>query len=248
MRSIRWSMIVVVAGFWMAAGAVHAAGVDNTLYASLLNRHVKDGVVDYQGFKDDEATLDRYLNTLAAVDPESLSKNGQFAFYTNAYNAWTIKLILTRYPDVSSIKDLGSFFRSPWKKKIARIDGQLLTLDQIEHDILRKRFRDPRVHFAVNCASKSCPPLQTEPFSGDRLDAQLDKAVTAFINDSRFNRIDGNTLWVSRIFDWFSKDFKDDVIGFVIRYAAAPLRDRLVRNKNEIRVRYLDYDWSLNGN
>jgi hypothetical protein len=248
MRPIRWSMIVVFAGFWMAAGIVHAAGVDNTLYASLLNRHVKDGVVDYQGFKDDEATLDRYLNTLAAVDPESLSKNEQFAFYTNAYNAWTIKLILTRYPDVSSIKDLGSFFRSPWKKKIARIDGQLLTLDQIEHDILRKRFRDPRVHFAVNCASKSCPPLQTEPFSGDRLDAQLDKAATAFINDSRFNRIDGNTLWVSRIFDWFSKDFKDDVIGFVIRYAAAPLRDRLVRNKNGIRVRYLDYDWSLNGN
>ncbi len=190
--------------------------------------------------------LDQYLEKLSVVDPESLPRSEQFAFYVNAYNAWTIKLILSRYPDVDSIKDLGSFFSSPWKKKLARIHGELLTLDQIEHEILRKRFNDPRVHFAINCASMGCPPLRKEPFTGRQLDMQLDRAARDFINDTRFNRLDGNTLWVSKIFRWFSEDFGDDVIGYVAKYARGPLRDRLMGDRKKIKVRYLDYDWSLN--
>lgn len=240
-------LMVMVTGFWIAGVAAHAAPVDHDLYATLLSRHVKDGLVDYRGIKDDEAILDQYLDVLAAVDPESLSAEHQFAFYANAYNAWTIKLILSRYPDIRSIKELGTLFKSPWKKKIARIDGGLLTLDQIEHDILRKRFKDPRVHFAVNCASKSCPPLQGEPFTGDRLDEQLNRAARAFVNDSRFNRLEGDTLWVSKLFDWFEQDFNDDVIGYFIQFAHPPLGDPLVKSKGRIRVRYLDYDWALNG-
>ncbi|BBO69048.1 DUF547 domain-containing protein [Desulfosarcina alkanivorans] len=240
-------LMVMVAGFWIAGVDAKAAPVDHDLYATLLSRHVKDGLVDYRGIQGDEALLDRYLDVLAAVDPESLSADHQFAFYVNAYNAWTLKLILSRYPDVRSIKELGTLFRSPWKKKIARIDGGLLTLDQIEHDILRKRFKDPRVHFAVNCASRSCPPLQGEPFTGDRLDEQLNRSARAFVNDSRFNRLEGDTLWVSKLFDWFEQDFNDDVIGFFIQFAHPPLGDRLLKNKGRIRVRYLDYDWTLNG-
>ncbi|MEE4113871.1 MAG: DUF547 domain-containing protein [Desulfobacteraceae bacterium] len=247
MKTISIAATIMTAGIWLAGAAAHAAQVDHALFATLLSRHVKDGVVDYQGVKADEAILDQYLDALAAVDPGPLSTDDQFAFYVNAYNAWTIKLILSRYPDIRSIKDLGGLFSSPWKKAIARIDGSLLTLDQIEHDILRKRFKDPRVHFAVNCASKSCPPLQGEPFTGRLLNDQLNRAARAFINAPRFNRLEGDTLWVSKIFDWFSEDFQGDVIGYFIKFADAPLGNQLEKNKARIKVEYLDYDWSLNG-
>jgi hypothetical protein len=245
---MRRSPIFFILAVWLAAaGMAHAGAVDHSLLAGLLARHVKAGIVDYKGIQADEAQLDRYLDVLAAVDPATLAESERFAFYTNAYNAWTIKLILSRYPDVFSIKELGSLFASPWKKKIARIDGRLLTLDQIEHDILRAQFKDPRVHFAVNCASKGCPPLQGEPFSGAALDDQLDRAARDFVNDPRFNRLDGDTLWVSKLFDWFAEDFGDDVIGYIQAYADPPLGDLLREKKGRIRVRYLDYDWSLNG-
>lgn len=247
MKKIFLPMIIIIAGLWFIGGAGHAAVVDHSLFASLLSRHLNDGSVDYRGFQNDEAILDQYLDLLAAVDPNALTKEEQFAFYANAYNAWTVKLILSRYPDIRSIKDLGSLFKSPWKIKIARIDGQLLTLDQIEHDILRKEFKDARVHFAVNCASKGCPPLQTEPFAGSRLDLQLNRATTAFINATQFNRLEGDTLWVSKIFDWFPEDFNGDVIGYFIQFAHAPLRDQLTKNRDRITVKYLAYDWSLNG-
>ncbi len=142
-----------------------AQGVDHSLYAGLLEKYVKDGVVNYQGFKNEESVLDKYLKVLEEVDSKILSRNEQFAFYANAYNAWTIKLILSGYPGIKSIKDLGSLFKSPWKKKICRIDGKIIALDDIEHNILRPRYKDPRVHFAINCAAKSCPPLRSPEFS-----------------------------------------------------------------------------------
>ncbi len=133
--------------------------LNRDIYSELLKKFVDNGKVDYKGLKKEEADLDTYLNHLAQINPKMLSVDAQFAFYANAYNAWTIKLILSGYPGIKSIKDLGSLLKSPWKKKIARIDGGLMTLDQIEHDILRPRFKDPRVHFAINCAARSCPPL-----------------------------------------------------------------------------------------
>ena len=247
MKSIQSTVIFTFAWLWLLIAPGHAAGVDHSLFAALLDRHVDQGVVDYQSFQKDEADLDRYLEMLAAVDPAGLSKNERFAFYTNAYNAWTIKLILSRYPDIRSIKDFGGLFSSPWKKKIARIDGKVLTLDYIEHEILRKQFKDPRVHFAVNCASKGCPPLQGEPFTGERLDEQLNRAAVQFINTPRFNRLEGDILWVSRIFDWFGEDFDQDVLGTFIRYAEPQFKSELERNRARIKIRHLDYDWSLNG-
>ena len=248
MKTIQSIVVLSFVGFWILTANGYATEVDHALYASLLNRHVDQGVVDYQGFQEDEANLDRYLEMLAAVDPGALSKDARFAFYANAYNAWTIKLILSRYPDIRSIKDLGGLFSSPWKKKIARIDGKLLTLDQIEHEILRKQFKDPRVHFAVNCASKSCPPLQGEPFVGERLDDQLNRAAIAFINNPRFNRLEGDTLLVSKIFDWFGEDFNEDIVGTFVRYAEPQFKAKIENNRDRIKIRHLDYDWSLNGN
>jgi len=223
------------------------ADVDNKIYAELLQRYVKDGIVDYRGFKSDEAKLDRYLEILAQVDPQALPKDERFAFYVNAYNAWTIKLVLSRYPNLQSIKDLGSFLRSPWKKELARIDGKILTLDNIEHDILRPQFKDPRVHFAVNCASKGCPPLLGEPYTGARLNRQLESVAKGFINDPQYNRLDGNVLYVSKIFKWFADDFDKDIVGFFKRYAKDPMKTEIEKRSFGLKIEYLEYDWSLNG-
>jgi len=221
--------------------------VNHSIYSILLEKYVKHGQVDYRGFKAEEEKLDQYLKLLEKTDSDNLSRNEQFAFYINAYNAWTIKLILSGYPEVKSIKDLGSIFKSPWKKKICRIDGDVITLDDIEHNILRPRFKDPRVHFAINCAALSCPPLGSEPYLGSTLDQQLNHASTAFINNPQQNYLQDNTLYISKIFKWFSEDFDKDVIGFLIKYAKEDLKKELEVKRSKIKIKYLDYDWSLNG-
>jgi len=224
-----------------------SASVDHSIYAVLLEKYVKHGHVDYRGFKAEEEILDQYLKVLEKTDSDNRSPNEQFAFYINAYNAWTIKLILSGYPGVKSIKDLGSIFKSPWKKRMCRIDGDVFTLDDIEHNILRPRFKDPRVHFAINCAALSCPPLRSEPYLGSTLDQQLNHATTAFINHPQRNYLEDNTLFISKIFKWFSEDFDNDVIGFIMKYAQEVLKKELEAKKSKIKMKYLDYDWSLNG-
>jgi len=231
----------------LTAPARSETTVDHALYAELLEKYVHNGVVDYQGLKKEEAKLDRYLKILEETDTKALTRNERFAFYINAYNAWTIKLILGAYPDITSIKDLGSLFKSPWEKKIARIDGEVITLDNLEHDILRPRFKDPRIHFAVNCASRSCPPLRSEPYRGDVLDRQLTETTETFVNDSARNRLEGDTLYVSSIFKWYAEDFNEDVVGFFTKYVGGEIRKVLKEHAEEIEVEYLDYDWSLNG-
>ena len=221
--------------------------LDHGIYAELLAMHVQNGVVDYAGFKKDEKKLDQYLSVLESTDANTLPRNEQMAYYINAYNAWTIKLILSGYPGVESIKDLGGFFSGPWKKEFVRLGGDVVTLDHIEHDILRPIFKDPRIHFAVNCASKGCPPLISEPYEANRLDEQLNRSAKEFINDSERNYLAGDKLYVSKIFKWFSEDFNDDVIGFIIQYADEPLKKQLQAQQDRIKVKYLDYDWSLNG-
>jgi hypothetical protein len=248
MENIRSFSLIVFLGFllWVSP-ALSADKVDQSLYGELLKKYVSKGEVDYQGFKKEEAKLDQYLSLLEKTDTKALARNEQFAFYVNAYNAWTIKLILSAYPGIKSIKDLGSLLKSPWKKKIARINGDVITLDNIEHDILRPRFKDPRIHFAVNCAAKSCPPLRSEPYRGDILDRQLTEMTESFINDPKHNRMEGKTLYVSSIFKWYSEDFNGDIVGFFMKYAGGELKEKLERHQKEIKVEYLDYDWSLNG-
>jgi hypothetical protein len=219
--------------------------VDHSLYGDLLNRYMQNALVDYEGLNQEEGKLDQYLQMLSKLQPAELPRNEQFALYINAYNAYTIKLILENHP-VDSIKDIGGLLKSPWKMRFCNIGGEILTLDEIEHDILRPRFKDPRVHFAINCASRSCPPLLSEPYQGRLLDQQLEASARSFINDSRESRLEGNTLYVSKIFKWFEEDFDGDVIGFFLRYAGEDLRDRLLAHRDQIEIEYLDYDWTLN--
>jgi hypothetical protein len=238
------AFLIPAFGGWVDAAA---PPVDNRIYAELLAKYVENGHVNYAGFKRDEARLDQYLKVLEQVDPERLPREEQFAFYINAYNAWTIKLILTAYPGVTSIKDLGSLFQSPWKKEFVHINGKTLSLDDIEHTILRPRFKDPRVHFAINCASKSCPPLSSEPYLGAVLDDQLNRSTRDFLNHPANYRLDHHTFWVSSIFKWFAEDFNNDVIGFYLKFAQGELRQKLQAERDRIDINYLDYDWSLNG-
>lgn len=222
--------------------------VDHTLFAELLGRYVKEGAVDYAGFKSEEKQLDAYLRVLETTDTKQLVTSEQFAFYINAYNAWTIKLILSGYPGITSIWDLGGrFWGKPFQKKMIHLDGETVSLDHIENDILRPRFKDERVHFAINCAAKSCPPLRPEPYRGEILDRQLDEMTSAFVNNPNLNRLEGETLFVSKVFKWFSSDFTDDVPGFFMKYATGGFRAKLITAKDRVRVSYLDYDWSLNG-
>ena len=228
-------------------GSASQNAVDHTIFAELLKNHVSQGRVDYQGFKKNEQRLDTYLAVLEKIDAKSLSPQERMAYYINIYNAWTIKLILTAYPDVKSIKDLGSLFQTPWKKEFVKINGQVVTLDHIEHDILRPMFKDPRIHFAINCAALSCPPLLNEPYEGATLDRQLNAATTSFINDPDSNYIKGKRLHVSKIFKWFNEDFKGDILGFFKQYAKGQLKRKLDSQGVGLNIKYLSYDWSLNG-
>jgi hypothetical protein len=213
--------------------------IDNSIYASLLKKHVHKNRVNYDGFKKDEKLLDEYLAVLSRIDANSLNRNARFAFYINVYNANTIKLILTKYPGINSIKEIGGFFSNPWKQKFISLKKRIVTLDHIEHGILRPEFKDPRVHFAINCASKSCPPLRNEPFEAKKLEKQLDDQAKNFINDNNHNFIKGNTFYTSKIFKWFEDDFSDDPLLFIKRYTSEEFREN-------IKIEYLDYDWSLN--
>ena len=151
------------------------------------------------------------------------------------------------YPGIKSIKDIGGVFSSPWKQKIARLGGRRLSLDNLEHDILRPKFKDPRIHFALNCASRGCPPLLGRPYRGQNLNATLDDVTRDFINDPKRTVVREDKLYLSKIMDWFGGDFKNDQVGFVLRYARQGLRDDLLKAGGELEIEYLDYDWSLNG-
>lgn len=244
------------------ADALHAP------WTALLRRHVLllDGgtasQVRYAGFATDRAALDGYLASLSAVSAaafDALDKPRRMAFLINAYNAFTVSLILTRYPQLASIRDLGSLLQSPWKRRFVPLLGATLSLDQIEHEMLRApgRYDDPRIHFAVNCASIGCPMLREEAYIGERIDAQLDEQAARFMSDRSRNRYAAaaQRLEISKIFDWYGDDFTRGHLGiastkaFCARYAdaladTAADRDRV--RAQAVPVAFLDYDWKLN--
>ncbi|VFQ45919.1 DUF547 domain-containing protein [Desulfoluna butyratoxydans] len=240
-----WAVLLMALVFALVTGA-RAETYDHAPFDDLLATHVRGGGIDYDGLADEEDKLDAYLAPAASYSAEGLSREEAMAFWINMYNAWTLKLILTKYPEIESIKDLGSVFSSPWKKEFVKIGGKTLTLNEIEHAILREKYQDPRIHFAVNCASRSCPPLLAEAYLGDTLDAQLDAATIDFINNSANTRVEGNRLVVSRIFKWYKEDFGDDIAAYIGRYAEGPLKAAMAQAQGDLKVSFMAYDWSLN--
>jgi len=241
--------IILVLQMLLAVAGVNAAdrSVD-TPFAALLAAHVHPGAVDYAGLKRQESMLDAYLESISGIEPDLLPLPEQFAFYINAYNAWTLKLILEHYPGIRSIKEAGGLFRSPWKRNFVRLPGRTVSLDAIEHGILRPRFKDPRIHFAVNCASRSCPPLAAAPYRGETIDADLDVATRAFVNNPDNTFFQEARLHVSSIFDWYAEDFggPQGVWEFIRRHAGPDLA-RQMDAATSRKLAYTDYDWSLNG-
>ncbi len=225
-----------------------------------LNRTASQ--VNYSGFQNTHDFLQRYLSSLSSVtlaEFDTFSREQQLAFLINAYNSFTVELILTKYPDVSSIKELGSFFSSPWKKKFFNLLGESQSLDGIEHDLIRGsgRYNEPLIHFAVNCASIGCPALLDEAFVADKLDQQLLESTERFLQDRSRNRFDVKirTLDVSSIFDWYEVDFTqgwrgydslDDFFRTHADWIADDTESAQALREGELQVEFLDYDWNLN--
>jgi Protein of unknown function, DUF547 len=231
---------------------------------ALLKKHVrwlpdnKQSRANYKGLMADRAALKAVLEALSAVPKATFdgwSRSQQIAFLINAYNAFTVELILTKYPDLKSIKDLGSFVQSAWKKKFFTLLGEERHLDWVEHEQLRPRYNEPRVHAAVNCASIGCPALRDEAFTAAKLEAQLEDGMRRFMGDRTRNRVRGNQVEVSSIFKWFREDFERGHGGFrQVEDVFAKYADQLSDQPAEqaalkartLGVSHLDYDWSLN--
>jgi hypothetical protein len=214
-----------------------SAKFNHKKWDSLVQQHVSsDGKVDYKGFKKDVIYLEVYLQELSKnVPKDDQIKEEKLAYWMNAYNAFTIKLIIDNYP-LKSIKDI----KEPWKRPIAKIDNKWYSLNDIEHNILRK-MNDPRIHFGINCASYSCAPLWNRAFTAADVEMELEALTKRFINDRTRNKISSDHMQLSKIFQWFAKDFKKkgSLVAFLNHYASTPIHKNAKKS-------FLKYNWSLN--
>ena len=231
------NLFIITCLLLASATSTHAQPLDHNLWTSFLQKYVsKTGQVDYKTIMSDDSELKAYIQKLTNNIPNNnWSKNETLAYWINAYNALTIDLILRNYP-VKSIKDI----KDPWDQKFYTFNDETLSLNQIEHDILRK-MDEPRIHFAIVCASVSCPKLLNEAYVAENLERQLTDAAKNFLNDNSKNKILNNKLELSKIFKWFTKDFKQkgSLIDFLNQYSEVPI-------SNNAKISYLEYNWDLN--
>lgn len=266
MRILIALLLLLAMSVASAAGAPAAFDRSHAGWNRLLGAHVRWNTagtatsVDYAGFGRDRQALGRYLAGASSVQMAQFkrwSQSERDAFLINVYNAATVELVLTRYPDLKSIKELGGLFGSPWKLQVLPLLGRRRSLDEIEHTLLRGAagYDDPRIHFAVNCASIGCPALRPEAYLGARLDAQLDDQTRRFLRDRSRNRFEVRSagLQVSRIFDWYADDFDahgGGVNAFLARYPAELGLDAAALKHlrdGRMPVAFGAYDWRLNG-
>ncbi|MGI9554280.1 MAG: DUF547 domain-containing protein [Thermodesulfobacteriota bacterium] len=213
-------------------------------YTALLNKNVNNGKVDYKGIKSSNEDLNAVVSSFSAVTKEQYngwSESQKLAFLINVYNAETLKLVAENYP-LKSIKDIGD----PWDMKVVNLFGSKISLNQLEHEIIRKNFKEPRIHFALVCAAKGCPVLTSEAYTADRLESQLEGSTSAFLQIEEKNSIDDNKkiIMISPIFDWFKEDFNNrsgSVVAFI-----SPYYSKNPENLKNYQIKYTFYDWSLN--
>lgn len=238
----------IIAFMLILASAASAQNLDLSGWNTLLGKYVNDkGMVNYKGLKaTDMAALDGFLAKLASARPATFANDKEReAFWINAYNACVIKNVLTHYPTESVMK-VTDFF----KKKSFSVAGETVSLDDIEHTKIRPVFKDPRVHFALVCAAKSCPRLLNRAFTGMALDQTLDGAAREFLADPTKNRFEAGDMpvaWLSQIFRWFNGDFVDNAgstVGYLKKYAPASVQPLLAHPA--LRIKHLEYDWKLN--
>ncbi|WP_148861132.1 DUF547 domain-containing protein [Marinobacter fonticola] len=252
---------------FLTSTGLSAAPFDHahSLWESELQSHVEwinkgtSSAVDYSAWRQDQAPLNDYLAELSDVartEFDAWNDRQQLAFLINAYNAFTVRLILDQASDLESIKDIGGLFGSPWSKRFFTLLGSERSLDELEHDMIREWFAEPRIHMAVNCASIGCPALAKHAYNAETLDTQLDEAVRRFLSDSsrnRYNSVTG-TFEISSIFKWYGDDWNTEsgyphgVRGFLLknREHLAGAGALSSRDTEKPGFEYLDYDWSLN--
>ena len=261
---LRWLVVITPLLTPVSAADMKPFDHDYAAWDSIAKNHVRwlpDNVqsrVNYTGIKKDGAFLAHALGEFSAVSQAEFDKwntSQQMAFLINAYNAFTVDLILTKFPEIHSIKDLGGLFESPWKQKFFSLLGAKHHLDWIEHEMLRARYQDPRIHTAIVCASIGCPALRSEAYTATRLDAQMEDSMRRFVSDKTRNRYREGKLEVSSIFKWFREDFEKGYQGFksiedvFARYAENLTIDPQAQSKiraKSVPITFLDYDWLLN--
>jgi hypothetical protein len=250
------SISIFVLSLCILAGGARAeeAGLHD-LWQEVLQTHVDEqGRVSYKALAAEPDTLNRYLKVLATTQPDSLIQNGKLAYWINAYNAFTVKLILDHYP-LKSIRDI----KKPWDQKVWKAGGRLYSLNDIEHKILRKDFTEPRIHFAIVCASIGCPDLWNQAYRESSVGEELDAAAKRFLGSPKHLEVDfqttliggqGAVLKMSKIFKWFKKDFtaggKHSLQSFVLPYVDKASQVAIRSAGEDIKIKYLGYDWNLN--
>lgn len=249
-KAIFITFVLTITGF--------AQDVDHAILTNLMNKYNVNGSLDYRGLTKEEK-LNEYLNLLANVNPSRLgSDQEKMAFWINVYNAFTIKAIVDNYP-VESINDLHSggriighiFSTTVWDDDFIQINNKEYSLNDVEHKILRKEFKEPRIHFAIVCASISCPQLRNEAYSAAKLEEQLQDQAIKFFGDKTKNKFDekNKIAHLSKILDWFDEDFgenDEEVLRFVSKYLNSKLSSKINEDIDNWSIEYLDYDWSLN--
>ena len=248
---------VVLAAALAFSGCAAAFDHSHGDWTVLLRKHVvlaegaKASRLSYGAIAQERGALQKYLASLSAVNEAQFngwSRDEQMAFLINAYNAFTVEKVLSRYPDLRSIWDFGRFFGNPFRDRFFSLFGSKTSLDGIEHGMLRKRYRDPRVHYAINCASVSCPMLREEAYVAERLQQQLEEQARRFLSDRSRNRVRAGRLEVSKLFEWFREDF-EPLDAYLARYAALLAEEPGEQGRIAARalpIAFLDYDWSLN--
>ena len=253
------TLLVLIASWWGFTERLHAQTPQrHKLFSELLSAYVHNGVVDYKEMRNDQR-LTAYTSLLAAINPDTLQNDAErLAFWINAYNAFTLKVICDNYP-VESINDLrfeGASNGSPatsnvWDKKLATVGGRTISLNTIEHEIVRPVFKDARVHFALVCASRSCPPLRAEAYEAATLDRQLDDQGRKFLSDTLWNEFHptNRRAMLSKIFDWYKTDFganTEDMLRYIARFLPDSLARQVRYSPGGWKIDYKFYDWSLN--
>lgn len=240
MKKVFWALLILTTLITACDEKTIEESWNHDSFDTLLAQHVNaNGDVNYAAFKNDEAALSEYLDLLKQNTPEdSWSDNKKMAYWINLYNAFTIYNILLEYP-VSSITDIES--GAIWTTRTITIGGTAYTLDEIENDKLLRAFNEPRVHFAVNCAAASCPPLLNKAWTEDNIEQYYDSQTRAFINDANYNTIMANSIDVSEIFNWYASDFggSTQIVNYIQQYSTTTI-------DNNATVTYKTYDWALN--
>jgi hypothetical protein len=254
-RILRLSLLSFLPGLLLVPGGAPAAeplDQGHALFGRVLSNFVANAAVDYAGLKASPADLDDYLSQVASLPPETFakgSKEQRLALLLNLYNAATLRLIIDHYP-LKSIRSIGVLPGAAWRKPCVRFGGEVMSLDHLEHQIIRGEYDEPRIHFALVCAAVSCPPLRAEPYVAGRLDEQLDDQARTFLAATDRNRFDPakDELWLSPIFDWYQGDFVPEgrSLAEYVKPFLPPEQAAALGRADAVKVRFTDYDWSLN--